>query len=140
MGRRDLRIFGAMPALAVVVAFPFTVAVYTVPSAALGLSLYVFVAVAGTLWYGPVYAAAQGAVPPHMRAMSASIMLFLINFLGLVLGAIAIGALSDLLNRGIGLGPADGLRWALIGSTALGLMGAVFFWLARGRIREEMVS
>jgi MFS family permease len=92
------------------------------------------------LWYGPIYASAQGMVPQRMRAMSASIMLFIINFLGLVLGALAIGAVSDLLNKVAHLGPAEGVRWALIGSTALGLVSALLFWLARARVREEMVS
>jgi MFS family permease len=140
LGGRDLRIFGTMPALAVLVSFPFTVWLYTTQSAALGLCLYFIPATLATLWYGPVYAAAQGVAPPHMRAMSASIMLFLINFLGLVLGAIVIGALSDALNKGLGLGPADGLRWALVGSTTVGLIGALFFWFARDRIRQEIVS
>jgi uncharacterized membrane protein YdjX (TVP38/TMEM64 family) len=75
-----------------------------------------------------------------MRAMSASIMLFIINFLGLVLGALAIGALSDILNKGFHLGPAEGVRWALIASTAGGLVSALLFWLARKQVREEMVS
>jgi hypothetical protein len=96
--------------------------------------------VLGTLWYGPVYASAQGMVPQHMRAVSASIMLFVINFLGLVMGAVCIGTLSDWLNKGFHLGPAEGVRWALILSTGGGLISAVLFWLARGRVREEMVS
>lgn len=137
---RDMRVFGTLPALAVLISFPFTVAVYTTSSVALALSLYLVVATCGTLWYGPVYASAQGMAPTNMRAMSASIMLFVINFLGLVVGAVAIGALSDVLNKGLGFGIAGGLRWALIGSTAAGLIAALFFWNARGRVAEEMVS
>jgi MFS family permease len=140
VGARDMRVFGALPAVAVLLSFPFTVLVYTTSSAALALGLYIVVATCGTLWYGPVYASAQGMAPPNMRAMSASIMLFVINFLGLVVGAVAIGALSDILNKGLHLGAADGLRWAMIGSTAVGLIGGLFFWLARRRVAEEMVS
>jgi MFS family permease len=139
-GKRDLRIFGTLPAIAVVAAFPFTAFIYTTSNTALALLLYSVPSLLATLWYGPVYATAQSVVPPRMRAMSASIMLFMINFLGLVLGAIAIGALSDLLNKGLHLGPAEGIRWALIGSTAAGLVGALFFWFARDQIRNEMVS
>ena len=140
MGARDLRIFGSLPAIAVLAAFPFSCTIYLLPSAAPALLLYFIPSVLATLWYGPVYASAQGMAPPHMRAMSASIMLFVINFAGLVVGAVAIGALSDILNHGFHLGPADGIRWALIGSTACGLIGALFFWLARANVREEMVS
>lgn len=139
-GRRDLRIYGSIPALAVVAAAPITVWIYTTPSAALAIALTGVTGFMGTLWYGPVYSSAQGMVPPKMRAMSASIMLFVINFLGLVLGALCIGALADILNKGMGLGKAEGLRWALISTTIAGTGSALLFWLARRRVREEMVS
>ncbi len=139
-GARDLRIFASLPAIAVLVSFPFTVTIYTTHNTVLALAFYAFPAFLGTLWYGPIYASAQGMVPQRMRAMSASIMLFVINFLGLVLGALAIGALSDILNKGFHLGPAEGVRWALIASTAGGLVSALLFWLARKQVREEMVS
>ena len=103
-------------------------------------SLIAVTAFVGSLWYGPIYASAQGMVPQRMRAMSASMMLFVINFLGLVLGALSIGVLSDLLNKGLHLGPAEGVRWALILSTLGGSISALLFWLARKNVREEMVS
>src|SRR6185369_16414950 len=103
-GMKDLRVYGAVPAIATLVAAPISIFIYLTDSTALALILGVFPAVLGTLWYGPVYSSAQGMVPPHMRATSASIMLFVINFMGLVLGAVVIGALSDLLNRGFHLG------------------------------------
>lgn len=140
LGARDLRVFGSIPAIAVVVGTPITIFNYTTGNGALALALTAIPAVLGTLWYGPVYASAQGMVPPHMRAMSASIMLFVINFLGLVLGAICVGALSDLFNKGLGLGSAEGVRWALIASTLIGSVSMILFWLARRRVREEMVS
>jgi MFS family permease len=79
-------------------------------------------------------------VPPRMRAMSASLMIFVINFLGLVMGALCLGALSDILNKGFHLGPAEGVRWALILSVIAGSVSALLFWLARRNVREEMVS
>jgi MFS family permease len=139
-GARDLRVYGSVPALAVLISAPVAVLLYATPSAVLALSLIAVTNFVGTIWYGPVYASAQGMVPQRMRAMSASIMLFVINFLGLVLGALSIGALSDLLNKGLRLGPAEGVRWALIVSTLGGSLSALLFWLARKTVREEMVS
>jgi MFS family permease len=139
-GARDLRVYGSVPALAVILALPVTFLLYTTPSAVLAMSLIAVNGLLGTLWYGPVYASAQGMVPQRMRAMSASLMLFVINFLGLVLGAVCLGAFSDLLNKGFHLGPAEGLRWALILSSAGGAVSALLFWLARKTVREEIVS
>ncbi len=139
-GARDLRVYGSLPAIAVLISAPAAVLLYSTPSAGLALGLVSVTNLVGTLWYGPVYASAQGMVPQRMRAMSASMMLFVINFLGLVLGALCIGALSDLLNKGFHLGPAEGVRWALIVSVLGGSVSAILFWLARKNVREEMVS
>ncbi|THD79473.1 MAG: MFS transporter [Phenylobacterium sp.] len=139
-GKKDLRVYGSIPAISVVLALPFSLMIYTTSSAALAISLTAVTGLLGTLWYGPVYSAAQGMVPPKMRAMSASLMLFVINFLGLVMGAVCTGALADVLNKSLHLGPAEGLRWALIITVVVGVVSALLFWAARGRVREEMVS
>jgi MFS family permease len=140
LGARDLRVFGSVPALAVLAAAPLVIFNYTTSNGALALALTFVPSVLGTIWYGPVYASAQGMVPQNMRAMSASIMLFVINFLGLVLGALSVGALSDMFNKGFHMGSAEGVRWALVTATLIGTLASALFWLARRRVREEMVS
>ena len=139
-GARDLRIYGSVPAIAVLVSTPVSVFIYLTSSTEAAMLLGVIPAILGGLWYGPVYSSAQGMVPAHMRATSASIMLFVINFLGLVMGALCVGALSDWLNLGLGLGKAEGVRWALISTTIGGLLSVVLFWMARRDIRGEMES
>lgn len=139
-GARDLRAYGSVPAVASLISIPFFTAAMLVDSAVLALLLLIPSYTLGAIWYGPVYASAQGLVPPQMRATSASIVLFIINMLGLGAGALVVGALSDGFNYGLGLGKADGIRYALIVSAFFGLISAVLFFLARRRIREEMVS
>jgi MFS family permease len=139
-GRRDLRAFGSVPAIATLAATPIGIYALLTPSTPLALTLGIVPGILGALWYGPVYASAQGMAPPHMRAMSASIMLFVINFLGLVMGAVCIGALSDVLNKGFHMGPAEGVRWAMILSSIGGLVSVWLFWMARKDIRADTVS
>ena len=108
---------------------------------AIGLFGLFVPALLGALWYGPVYSSAQGLVPPHMRATAASILLFVVNFVGLGLGPLAVGALSDFLASGpLHLGSANGVRWALISSAGLAYISAILFWMARRTLAEEMVS
>lgn len=140
LGAKDLRAYGAVPAFAVLASFPCALVLYTTPSVPIALAMVSVTNLLGAIWYGPVYSSAQGMVPERMRAMSASLMLFVINFLGLVLGALCTGALSDGFNKALHLGPAEGVRWALIATAALGLTSALLFWGARRNIREEMVS
>jgi hypothetical protein len=42
--------------------------------------------------------------------------------------------------NGVGLGSAQGVRWALMISTCFGILAFLFFWMARKTIREEMES
>jgi hypothetical protein len=45
-------------------------------------------------WWGPVYGGVQGLVPPAMRAMSAAILLFVINMIGLGGGPTTFGIVT----------------------------------------------
>jgi MFS family permease len=139
-GARDLRAYVSVPAVAALISLPFFCAAMLVRDAGVAFLCLIPSSLLGSLWYGPVYAAAQGLVPPQMRATAASIVLFVINMMGLGFGALTVGALSDVFNLGLGLGKAEGVRWALICSALLGVVSALLFWLARRRIREEMVS
>jgi MFS family permease len=139
-GAKDLRAYMVAPAIASLITIPVYITAVTVDSAAFALMILPLNYFLGTLWYGPVYGTGQSVVPPHMRATAAAILLFIINLIGLGLGPLAVGLLSDWFNKGLGLGPAEGVRWALIASTSFGLVAFACFWLARRTIREDTVS
>ncbi|OYU69840.1 MAG: MFS transporter [Alphaproteobacteria bacterium PA2] len=138
--KRDLRAYMTVPAIAAVISPIFAWGVYLNPTAIGALATMIIPGLLGSLWYGPVYASAQGLVPPHMRATAASLLIFIINIIGLGLGPVAVGALSDILAGPMHMGTADGVRWALIASSTGTLVAAYLFWQARKTIREEMVS
>jgi len=140
LGAKDLRAYVVVPAIASVITIPFFITAVSLDSAVAAGLLLVVPALLGTLWYGPVYATAQSIVDPAMRATASAVLLFIINLVGLGLGPLAVGALSDLLAGPMGLGEAQGVRWALIVSSLFGLIAFVLFWLARKTIREDMVS
>jgi MFS family permease len=137
-GGRDLRAYASVPAVAALVTIPVYIFAVTAPWAGVAILTLSINGVLGTLWYGPVYATAQSIVPPHMRATASAILLFVINLIGLGLGPLAVGALSDVLAIHAGLGEAEGVRWALIISALVGVVAFALFWLARRTIREEM--
>jgi MFS family permease len=139
-GAKDIRAYVLIPAAASVVSIPIYVLGMSVDSAVTAVIILAVPTLLGTLWYGPVYASAQSLVPPHHRATAAAVILFVINLVGLGLGPLAVGAISDIMGEGFGLGPAEGIRWALIISTLFGLVAATLFWIARKTIREEFVS
>jgi MFS family permease len=73
--------------------------------ALMGLAL-----VGGTLVIGPLFAMIQTIVPARMRAMSIALVYLFANLIGMGLGPLATGALSDLLRPTLG---DESLRYAL---------------------------
>jgi MFS family permease len=140
VGQKDIRAHMIAPAVASLVTIPVYIAAVTVPSAPLALCLLAVNAFLATIWYGPVYGTAQSVVPIHMRPTTAAILLFIINLIGLGLGPLAVGIVSDVFNKGLGMGSAEGVRWALIVSASVGLVAFACFWFARKTIREDTVS
>jgi MFS family permease len=140
LGAKDLRAYVIVPAIASLITIPFYILAVSVGTPMLAICILTIPVLLGTLWYGPVYATAQSIVDPHMRATASAVLLLIINLIGLGLGPVAVGALSDVLAGPMGLGEAQGVRWALILSTLLGLVAFGLFWAARKTIREEMVA
>lgn len=163
LGARDLRAYVVVPAIASLITIPIFITAVSVPNATGALILLALPAIIGSLWYGPVYATAQSIVQPQMRATCAAVLLFIINLVGLGLGPLFVGIVSDLWAGGIlqqsgltaadcgkamleankaacGVAQAEGLRWALIISMGFNVLAFALFWMARKTIREEMVS
>jgi len=67
--------------------------------------------VVGSLTTGPLFATIQTLVPPPMRAMSIAIIYLFANLIGLGLGPLTVGVLSDAPHPLLG---AESLRYALL--------------------------
>lgn len=139
-GARDLRFYVAIPAVSTLLGIPFYIAGLLANSAVFALIMFAFPPVLNTMWYGPGYAAVQGLVRPQTRATASAVLLFIINLIGLGLGPLGVGAVSDFISGPMGLGSAEGVRWSLMIFILFGAVASGLFWLARSSIREEMVS
>ncbi|ATE65782.1 spinster family MFS transporter [Rhizorhabdus dicambivorans] len=92
--------FGALSAL-----------VYLAPDRYIAFGL-LFVGVVGVnTAIAPLFATIQTLVPPHMRAMAIAIVYLFANLIGMGLGPLAAGMLSDLLTASLG---SEALRYALL--------------------------
>jgi MFS family permease len=92
---------------------------------ALGFQLVAFFV--GASGGGVALSAAQTYVEPHRRAMAIAIILLVSSLLGLGLGPVAVGLISDLLAPHLGI---ESLRYALIATTVIPFWAAAHFWLA----------
>ena len=113
------------PAIGMALAVPLAIAAYHAPTWPLALVLLLVPTVFNSLYYGPCYSAAQGLVPVRARAIAAACLLFVQNLIGLGLGPLFFGMLSDWLQPAYG---QDSVRYVLYGAAVLGLVPAFFFW------------
>ena len=137
-GNRDVSAYMSIPGIAVLASVPIYTIALLMPTFLPILPILALNSVLVSLWQGPVYATVQNIAPIHMRATAASIFLFIANLIGLGLGPLAVGAVSDLLAGPFGMGSGEGVRWALIGSQFLAIPAFICFWMARRTIVEEM--
>ena len=87
-----------------------------------------------SLYLGPSIAMVQSLVVPGMRAMASAILFFILNMIGLGLGPVMVGVLSDAFASPFG---ADNLRYAMITTLMLGMSGTVCFLIgARSLITD----
>lgn len=86
---------------------------------------------------GPNYAALQTLVPPRMRATAIAILFLFANLIGLGLGPLAVGAISDALRPHFG---QESLRYALVVFCPGYLWCAWHLWCASKTVERDMES
>jgi MFS family permease len=136
-GKRDRRHLLTMPALGMTVAAPLLFVSYWSTDWRIAVAMLIIPTILNSAYYGPAYGCVQGLVRREARAVAASLVVFGQNLIGLGLGPLAFGMLSDALQPMAG---TDSVRWVLYGAAWLGLIPAFFFWRASLRLTAEMKS
>ncbi len=144
LAKRDKRWQLWVPALGLVIAIPlqalfvlwpesstFQIGGATLPTALIFMGLAAVVAV---FWVAPSYAAVQNLVPDHLRTQASALLLLVFNLLGLGLGPLSVGLLSDAFSD-FGV---YSIRWALLITLSLGFVAAVCYAKAAGRYRDAV--
>ena len=86
---------------------------------------------------GPVIATIQTLVPSRMRATSIAVVYLSSNLIGLGLGPLAVGALSDALRPIVG---EESLRYALLAMSPGYVWGAWHLWRASRTVTQDLAA
>ncbi|MCU0728507.1 MAG: MFS transporter [Sphingopyxis sp.] len=133
-GARDKRYIILAPAIGMAIAAPLLYVAYASNDWRWALALLIVPTILNSMYYGPTYGAVQGLVRPEARATASAIMLLAQNLIGLGLGPLLFGFLSDQFRPIAGV---ESVRWVLYGAAWLGLIPAALFWFAsRGMARD----
>lgn len=110
--RSNKRAYALVPATAFALTIPFFVAMIFAPSWQLALACLAVPSLLNNMYLAPAITVVQNAAPPAQRTMASAILLFVLNLIGLGLGPLYVGKVSDLLKPTYG---DDSLRWAMFG-------------------------
>ncbi len=94
------------------------------------LLLFLVPAATANVYLAPVLSQAQGLVSLRMRAMASALALLIINVIGLALGPLLTGILSDLLEARFA---EESMRYSLLIVTSIGLPWAAYHYVRAGR-------
>lgn len=130
LGARRRSAYAIVPAVAFLCTVPFYAAGVLSANLTMCLLLLGIPTALALAWLGPVLAAVQHLAPPGQRATASAVFLFVNNLLGLGVGTMLIGAISDALHVRGGVG-VESLRYAILAGLGCYLVAAgLFMWSA----------
>ncbi len=127
-----------LPALCTAIATPLLFAAMFVSSLWAAMALIAAASALNSAWTGAAYAAALGLAPVRSRATASALLMFLFNIIGLGLGPLCVGLISDAFAPRLGIG--GGLRIAMACAATSGLIASVCFWTARHRLSADRIG
>lgn len=135
LGARDIKWRSWVVGTTILVMFPFGIVAYMSNNTSIVLACIIFTSIAGTVYLGPTFALVQSLVAVRMRALAASVLLFILNLFGMSLGPQITGILSDVFRPSYG---DDSVRWALFAVGFFSFWAALHFFLAAKHIKGDM--
>ncbi len=134
-GEKDVRWYLWLPGLTAVCAIPLgLVALYT-ESKYMMFGTYFCVVILATLYLAPSIAVTHRLVSANMRAMSSAVLFLVLNLIGMGLGPVLVGAVSDYELARTG---EDGLRTALTVGFLIAIVKGYLFWAGGRKLPEDL--
>ena len=134
-GATDKRWYFWVPAIAGGIAFPLSIPYLLLGNTTIVIGLMFIVTILINTYLGPCLAISHSLVPPAMRALTSAILFFVLNLIGLGMGPLTAGILSDYFTETHG---ADGLRYAMLVVGLIASVGVLMFVLASRSLPRDL--
>jgi predicted MFS family arabinose efflux permease len=139
LGKQDVRWYLGVPAIACLLMAPVGLLQYLADSVQTSYVAAFFAMLLVHVYLAPIVATSQTLVPAHMRAFTSAMLVLTVNLLGMGIGPLGVGAVSDFLVATFGM-ETESLRYAISASLFFCLPAAYLFWRAARRLPEEMLG
>lgn len=134
----DRRWYLWVPGCATLIMVPFQFVSYLAPGLSLAIPSFCVMYVLAAMFFGPSFAMTQALVTVRMRAIAASILLFVQTLIGLGLGPWFVGLISDYLTPVHG--EADSLAYGLVIVGLVNVWAALHYFRGARSLRENLES
>jgi predicted MFS family arabinose efflux permease len=115
---------------------PFFLGTFLLSNTTMALAMIIGAWLFGSAWLGPVYSVIQGVAGVRSRALAAALAHFFVNLIGLGLGPLAVGMMSDFFSTDYG---DESIRYAmLVLILVTGPWGAIHFFLGARTVKADM--
>jgi len=131
LARRGEQWYVLTPAIAMTLTLPLTILAFSALTPDKMYMAYIPYVVLGAMWLGPAIAVTHSLVGLKQRAVASAALFFVLNMIGLGLGPLLVGTLSDLLRPEFG--DANGLRYSMISTALVVKSWAVLHFLLAAR-------
>lgn len=129
--------YALVPAAAFIATIPFFIIGILANSLWIAFPAFLSLQALSLVWLGPVLTAFQQLVQPNMRATASAVFLFINNLIGIGLGNLAIGAISDGLKAAHG---DESLRYAILSGIVFYIIAATLFIVTAPRLKKDWAS
>ena len=137
LGQRDRSWYARLPAIAWLITAPTFVLGLMITNPWAAWPLLLIPNALNILWLGPVTTAVQHLVPRELRATASASFLLINNLIGLGVGPMLIGALSDMFKTRFG---TEALRYAAVSVVGFYLIAGLLMLFAVKRLRRDWVE
>jgi MFS family permease len=131
----DKRWYLWVPAIAGLLAVPLGFPYLLLDNRVAVIGFMFFVTISLNTYLGPCLAISHSLVPPAMRALTSAVLFFVLNMIGLGLGPLTVGLLSDFYAGYFG---DNSLRYAMLTVGVLSAPAIVLFYLAAKHLPADL--
>ena len=136
-GSRDTRWYLWIVSVALIASTPLFFGVYLSSTAFASLMFLILPILLGNFYQATTFSQTQGLVSLRMRSVSAAVLLFILNMIGLGAGPQAVGILSDILQPSYG---DESLRYALLILSTVQIWAAYHYYQAGKSLKDDLVT
>jgi MFS family permease len=136
--KNDRRWYMWVPGVATLVMVPFQFAAYLSGNLSVVIPSFVIMTMLASMFFGPSFAVSQLVGTLRTRALATSVLLFVQTFVGLGLGPLVAGALSN--SMASSFGEATSLRYALVIVGLANIWATAHYLLGARTIRENVAA